>query len=169
MQCVDLHGTGNSLRRWEPYVPSAPTGSIVGTQQGGLYGDQLLEARRAIAHAVGEPPEISDGIVKTFVEAQATQGIGANGSLHGAEEAPCTWKRNRHGAQLAQEPVRRVQGQAFLAGVNGVQEGREALLAPWRQFQGHRNSVDDHSEDLLPGFPACVTFFSLSTEMGSRR
>jgi hypothetical protein len=112
-----------------------------------------------MTHAVGEPPEILDGIVKTFVKAQATRGMGANGSLHGAEEAPCTGKRNRHGAQLAQEPVPCVQGQAFLAGVNGVQEGREALLAPRRQFQRHRNSVDDHAEDLLPGLPACVTFF----------
>jgi hypothetical protein len=66
-QRVDFHVTGNGLRRWEPYAPSAPTGSIVGTQQGGLHGDQLLEARRVIAHAVGEPPEFSDGIVKTFV------------------------------------------------------------------------------------------------------
>jgi hypothetical protein len=133
-QCVDLHITANSLRRWEPHATGAPTRGIVGTQQGWLHWDQLLEARRAIAHAVGEPPEIIDGIVKTFVEVRAARGIGANGSLHGTEKAPCTWKRNRHGAQLAQEPVPRVQGQAFLAGVNGVQEGREALLAPWRQF-----------------------------------
>ena len=130
----------------------------MGTQQGGLRGDQLLESRRAIAHAVGEPPEVLDGIVKTSVKAQATRGMGANGSLHGAEEAPCPGKRNRHGAQLAQEPVPRAQGQAFLAGVNGVQEGREALLAPWGQFQCHRNSVDDHAEDFLPSLPAGVTF-----------
>jgi hypothetical protein len=66
-QRVDFHITANGLRRWEPYAPSAPTGrGIVGTQQGGLRWDQLLEARRAIAQAVGEPPEIIDGIVKTL-------------------------------------------------------------------------------------------------------
>jgi hypothetical protein len=138
----------------------------VGTQQGGLHWDQLLEARRAIAQAVGEPPEILDGIMKTFVEAQATRGFGANGSLHGTGEALCTRKRNRHGAQLAQEPVLRVQGQAFLAGVNGVQDGREALLAPWRQFQRHQTMIIPRiffqiSQHASP-------FLSLLTEMGSR-
>ena len=104
-----LHIAANGLRRWEPHAAGTSTRGIVGPQQCWLQWDQLLEARRAITHAVGEPPESVDGIVQTLVKAQAARGFGANGSLHGAEKALCTQKRNRHGAQLTQELVQRVQ------------------------------------------------------------
>mmetsp|Transcript_20086 Transcript_20086/g.29793 ORF Transcript_20086/g.29793 Transcript_20086/m.29793 type:complete len:154 (+) Transcript_20086:1398-1859(+) len=94
-------------------------------------------------------------------ETEAIATTGGDGGLKAAEETAGAREGETHGAELTEELVPGVDGEALLVRLDTVEKFNEAFGSPLRERDRHSDGIDDPTQDRFDGVPVCKTLAEL--------
>ena len=134
--------------------------SVASTQRVGNHaGNDFGDSGGASLKVLGQPAKIVQKVVDVLVKPDPVLVVFVpEGFLQRAEQPASPRNGRDHGAELSQDLVPLLDGDAALIGVDAAEDFVEAGDAVRGQFDGAQDRVDDPPKDDFAGGPRCVSF-----------